>query len=125
MDDEIGRLLGAESTRFVTVTLPVSRRVVTIPAFQRREQRFAGELPGTSARSRTKLPWTSTVSRYIPSSPSSGDSRHRDGMRHGARTGTGRRFGATSARMRSFRPRLLACEGTTSLPERRELVADS
>ena len=45
VEEEIGRLLGADTSRSVTVTLPESQRQVQVPAFQRLEQRFAGELP--------------------------------------------------------------------------------
>jgi hypothetical protein len=42
---DLARLLGAESNRPVTVTLPISQRQVTVTAFQRREQRFLDALP--------------------------------------------------------------------------------
>jgi hypothetical protein len=41
----IGRLLGAETRRQISVTLPASGRTVAVPAYQRRETRFAGVLP--------------------------------------------------------------------------------
>lgn len=42
---EVARLLGAETEREITVTLPSSGRRVAIRTYQRREQRFAGTLP--------------------------------------------------------------------------------
>jgi hypothetical protein len=41
----IGRLLGAETHRQISVTLPMSGRIVAVPAYQRSETRFAGVLP--------------------------------------------------------------------------------
>jgi hypothetical protein len=45
VDDEIGRLLGAETIRSVDVVLPASGSHVTVRAYQRRERRHVGELP--------------------------------------------------------------------------------
>ena len=44
-DDELCRLLGAESMRWIEVVLPASRRSVLVRAYKRREVRFVGELP--------------------------------------------------------------------------------
>jgi hypothetical protein len=44
-DDELGRLLGAESMRWIEVVLPASRRSVLVRAYKRREVRFVRELP--------------------------------------------------------------------------------
>jgi hypothetical protein len=43
--DEVSRLLDADSSRSVTVLLPSSGRNVVVRTYQRREKRFVGDLP--------------------------------------------------------------------------------
>jgi hypothetical protein len=58
-NDELGRLLGAETVRPIEVMLPFSRRRVTVRAYQRREQRHVGELPADfrTVPNKTAVDW--------------------------------------------------------------------
>jgi hypothetical protein len=61
-DDELGRLLSAESVRVLAITLPKSGDAVGVRAYQRKERRYAGELPANfrSVPNKVAVDWNGT-----------------------------------------------------------------